>query len=114
MFDPAALCIGEAEAALMDPQQRLLLETASEAMLAHPAEAADEQLRSNWGVFVVSGLDVTKASAAAYTCGIIDTSHLLRRVCLPTTITEWHRRTCWGRSPPTVPLASRSAWSADA
>ncbi len=61
MFDPAGLGISDTEAALMDPQQRLLLETASEALLAHPAEAADEQLRANWGVFVVSGL----ASAAA-------------------------------------------------
>ena len=66
LFDPAALGIGDAEAALMDPQQRLLLETASEAMLAHPAEAADEQLRSNWGVFVVSLLDVTRSCAGAF------------------------------------------------
>ncbi|KAL4451846.1 hypothetical protein ABPG75_007508, partial [Micractinium tetrahymenae] len=52
LFDPAALGISDAEAGLMDPQQRLLLETASEAMLARPADAADEALRANWGVFV--------------------------------------------------------------
>jgi acyl transferase domain-containing protein len=55
LFDPAALGISDTEAALMDPQQRLLLETASEALLARPNEAADEALRSNWGVFVVGG-----------------------------------------------------------
>lgn len=55
LFDPAALGISEAEAGLMDPQQRLLLETASEALLARPAEAADEALRAHWGVFVVGG-----------------------------------------------------------
>lgn len=54
MFDAAALGVSEVEASLMDPQQRLLLETASEALLARPAEAADEELRANWGVFVVS------------------------------------------------------------
>lgn len=54
LFDPAALSISEPEAALMDPQQRLLLETASEVLLARSAEAADELLRANWGVFVVS------------------------------------------------------------
>jgi hypothetical protein len=55
LFDAAALGVSEVEASLMDPQQRLLLETASEALLARPAEAADEELRANWGVFVVSG-----------------------------------------------------------
>lgn len=53
-FDAAGFSLGESEAALMDPQQRLLLETASEALLARPEEAGDEQLRSSWGVFVVS------------------------------------------------------------
>ena len=53
LFDAAAMAISETEAALMDPQQRLLLECAGEALLAHPAEAADATLRCNWGVFVV-------------------------------------------------------------
>ena len=55
LFDAPAMGVSETEAALMDPQQRMLLESVAEAMLAHPAEAADAQLRANWGVFVVSG-----------------------------------------------------------
>lgn len=54
LFDTAAMGVSETEAALMDPQQRMLLESVAEVMLAHPVEAADAQLRSNWGVFVVS------------------------------------------------------------
>jgi acyl carrier protein len=53
-FDAAALSLSDTEASLMDPQQRLLLETLAEAALAHPAEMADDALRADWGVFVVS------------------------------------------------------------
>jgi acyl transferase domain-containing protein len=34
LFDPGALALSEAEAALMDPQQRLLLELTAELLLA--------------------------------------------------------------------------------
>ena len=53
LFDAASIGLSDTEAALMDPQQRLLLETAAETLLARPLDAADEALRSNWGVFVV-------------------------------------------------------------
>ena len=53
-FDAAAFSLSDTEAALMDPQQRLLLETVAEAGLPYSGLLAEESLRANWGVFVVS------------------------------------------------------------
>lgn len=53
-FDAAALSVSDTEAALMDPQQRMLLESVAEAAQVHPDKMADEALRADWGVFVVS------------------------------------------------------------
>ena len=53
-FDASAFSLSGTESTLMDPQQRLLLETVTEAGLPHSQLLADEKLRADWGVFVVS------------------------------------------------------------
>ena len=52
-FDAAAFSLSDTEAALMDPQQRMLLETVAEAGLPYSHLLVDEELRADWGVFVV-------------------------------------------------------------
>ena len=84
MFDAAALGVSEVEASLMDPQQRLLLETASEALLARPAEAADEELRANWGVFVVSRGRLLGSGQLFDPAQVLPSLH-----CLPALANSW-------------------------
>jgi acyl carrier protein len=124
-FDPIAVGVSETEAALMDPQQRLLLESVAEAMLARPAEAADEAVRAGWGVFVVGrctfftffffffvGRSLERHICLCLKSSCIPTSvfaNLPLRACPPTTTPSWLPRSFAG-SPPTQQQAPLSAW----
>jgi len=57
-FDAAIFGISSTEAALMDPQQRLILESVAELMNKIPVKEGVDRLLSQWGVFVVSRLNL--------------------------------------------------------
>lgn len=63
-FDATAFNLSSTEASLMDPQQRLLLETVAETSFSESEKLINDEVRTDWGVFVgVSSNDYARLAA---------------------------------------------------